>query len=178
MPQFDVGPVFWCEWRRALRERRFYAGRCFVAGGLVAVLAAVCWSASYRLDLTQSNTISMAREWCFRIIVLTQLSMLLLVAPASTSGAFSTEIARGHVFLMLVTGLAPAEIVCGTLLARFLPLLLSVASVVPVLVLSSQLTGIPLLDLLHLEIVTAGTALWVAPWPSRFQSVRDGFTRR
>ena len=159
MRQFDVGPVFWCEWRRASRERWFYAGRCFVAGGLVAGLAAVCWSASYRFDLTQSNTISMAREWCFKIIVLTQLSMLLLVAPASTAGAFSTEIARGHVFLMLVTGMTPAEIVCGTLFARLLPVLSSVACVVPVLVLSSQLAGISLLDLAHLEIVTAGTAV-------------------
>jgi hypothetical protein len=159
MPGFDVGPVFWCEWRRASRERWFYAGRCFVVGGLLAGLAAVCWSASYRLDLRQSSTISMAREWCFKIIVLTQLSMLLLVAPASTAGAFSTEIARGHVFLMLVTGLTPAEIVCGTLFARLLPVLSSVACVVPVLVLSSQLAGISLLDLAHLEIVTTGAAV-------------------
>jgi hypothetical protein len=130
-----------------------------VVGGLVAGLAAVCWAASIRVDLTQSSTIDMARDWCFRIIVLSQLSMLLLVAPASTAGAFSTEIARGHVFLMLVTGMTPAEIVCGTLFARLLPVLLSVASVVPVLVLSSQLVGIPLLDLLHLEIVTAGAVV-------------------
>ena len=159
MPGFDVGPVFWCEWRRASRGRWFYAGRCFVVGGLLAGLAAVCWSVSYRFDLTEASTINTAREWCFKIVVLTQLSMLLLVAPASTAGAFSTEIARGHIFLMLVTGMTPIEIVCGTLFARLLSVLSSVACVVPVLVLSSQLAGIPLWDLAHLEIVTAGSAV-------------------
>ena len=85
--------------------------------------------------------------------------MVLLVAPISTAGAFSTEMARGHIFLMLVTGMTPAEIVCGTLCARLLPALSGVACVVPVLVLSSQLAGISIVTLIDLEIVTAGTAL-------------------
>jgi hypothetical protein len=157
--KFDIGPVFWCEWRRASRERWLYAGRSALVGGLFAGLAALCWSVSFRLDLTQASTIGVARDWCYRIIVLTQLSLLLLVGPASTAGAFSTENARGHVFLMLVTGMTSAEIVCGTLCARLLPVLSGVACVIPVLMLSSQLVGISLLDLVHVEIVAAGTAV-------------------
>jgi hypothetical protein len=159
MLKFDIGPVFWCEWRRASRERWFYAGRTALVGALLAGLAAVSWAAPNRLELTHSGSIALARDWCYRIIVLTQISMLLLVAPAATAGAFSTEIARGHVFLMLVTGLTPREIVCGTLCARLLPVLSGVACVFPILVLASSLVGISLLDLVNVEVVTAGTAV-------------------
>ena len=159
MLKFDVGPVFWCEWRRASQDRWFYAARAALVGGLLAALAAVSWAASKSLDLTQSSSIGLARDWCYRIVVLTQISMLLLVAPASTAGAFSTEIARGHVLLMLVTGLSPAEIVCGTLCARLLPVLWGALCVFPVLVLCSRLVGISLLDLVHVEIVAVGTAV-------------------
>src|SRR5262249_31915718 len=123
MLKLDIGPVFWCERRRASQDRWFYAARAALVGGLFAALAAVCWAASKNFDLTQSSSIGLTRDWCYRIVVLAQISMLLLVAPASTAGAFSTEIARGHVFLMLVTGLTPAEIVCGTLCARLLSVL-------------------------------------------------------
>jgi ABC-type transport system involved in multi-copper enzyme maturation permease subunit len=111
------------------------------------------------MGVTNVGSIGLARDWCYRIIVLTQISMLLLVAPASTAGAFSTEIARGHVLLMLVTGMTPAEIVCGTLAARLLPVLFGVGCVFPVLVLASSFAGISLPDLLDVEIVTAGTAV-------------------
>ena len=91
----------------------------------MAGLGAECWAAVYRMDLTQASAIDNARVWFFVVIILTQLSMALLIAPISTAGAFSTEMARGHVFLILATGLTPAEIVFGTLSARMLAVLSS-----------------------------------------------------
>ena len=53
--KFHLGPVFWCEWRRVSRDRWFYVVRSILVAGLVAGLAAVCWGAVYRLDLTQAE---------------------------------------------------------------------------------------------------------------------------
>ena len=49
--------------------------------------------------------------------------------------------ARGHVSLMLVSGMTTSQIVFGTLAARLLHLLGAAACVVPVLALSSSLGG-------------------------------------
>ena len=157
--RFEPGPVFWCEWRRAARDRWSYAIRSILVGGLLAALSAVCWATVYRMELFQARAIEDARVWCFVIIVMTQLSMVLLVAPVATAGAFSTEMARGHVLLTLVTGITPAEIIFGTLAARVLAVLWSVACVVPVLFLAAELTGIPTSLLVRLEVISAGTAL-------------------
>ena len=144
MPRIELGPVFACEWRRMARERWSYAMRSVLVAALLAGLAAVCWAVLYRSELSQASALGGARDWCFALVVLTQLSMLLLVAPASIAGGFGTEIARGHVLLMMGAGLTSMEIVCGTLCARLLSVLMSVGCAVPVLVLTSQLIGIPL----------------------------------
>jgi ABC-type transport system involved in multi-copper enzyme maturation permease subunit len=133
--------------------------RAALVGALLAGLAAVWWAAAGRVDLTQTRAIARAGEWYFTIVVLAQLSMVLLCAPASTAGAFSSEMARGHVSLMLITGLTAAEIVLGTLCARLMSVLATVASVVPVLALAAQLGGIAPQALVRLEIITAGTAV-------------------
>jgi hypothetical protein len=154
-----LGPVFQSEWRRLSRQWWLYAVRSAVVAGLLAGLAAVWWQGVSSLDLRQVIQIAKAGEWYLKVIVVVQLSMVLLAAPAVTAGTFGTDLARGHVSLMLVTGLAPGEILLGTLCARLLPVLLTVASVVPVLALSSQLGGIPPRALVRLEVVTLGTAV-------------------
>jgi ABC-type transport system involved in multi-copper enzyme maturation permease subunit len=159
MRTFDLAPVFWSEWRRVSRDRWSYILRSILVTSLLAALAAVFGATVYRVELVQASTIADARVWCFVIVVLTQLSMVLLVAPVSSAGAFSTEMARGHVFLMMVTGLTGAEIVFGTLAARILAVLSSVACVLPVLLFSGHITGIPMQAILRLEIVTLASAL-------------------
>ncbi len=159
MRTFDVGPVFWSEWRRASRDRWHYILRSLLVTSLLAALSAVFGATLYRVELVQAGAVADARVWCFVIVVLTQLSMVLLVAPVSSAGAFSTEMARGHVFLMMVTGLSAAEIVFGTLAARSLVVLSSVACVLPVLLLSAQISGIPMQAIVRLEIVTVASAL-------------------
>jgi ABC-type transport system involved in multi-copper enzyme maturation permease subunit len=145
--------------RRVSRQWSFYVARSVLVGGLLVGLGAMWWREVSRLDVSQPRGMARAGEWYFGVIVLAQLSMVLLAAPAATAGAFGGEMARGHVCLMLVTGLTPLEIVLGTLAARLLPVLGAVACVVPVLALSSHLGGIEPQALIGLEVVTAGGAV-------------------
>ncbi len=94
----------------------------------------------------------------FAVIVLGQIAMVLLAAPAATAGTFCLEQARGHVRLMLITEVTSLDIVLGVLAARLLPVLGGVACVVPVLAIASTLGGIPPSALVELVAVTAGTA--------------------
>ena len=68
--------------------------------------------------------------------------------------------ARGHVLLALVTGMTPAEIIFGTLAARVLAVLWSVACVIPVLFLTAELTGIPTSLLVRLELSVGVSGRW------------------
>src|SRR6478736_2698766 len=101
MISVDLRPVFWCEWRRLSRQRWLYLARSVYVAGLLAGLIAVWWAASTRVDLNHPTGIARAGEWYFTIITLGQISMVLLAAPASTAGAFSSDMTRGHVFMTL-----------------------------------------------------------------------------
>jgi ABC-type transport system involved in multi-copper enzyme maturation permease subunit len=151
--------VFESEWRRLARPWWLYAVRSAVVTGLLAGLGAVWWQGASRLDLSQVSQFAQAGEWYFEVIVAVQISMVLLAAPALTAGTFGTELVRGHVSLMMVSGLAPIEIVLGTLCARLLPVLLTAGCVIPVLALASHMGGIPPDALVRLEVVTLGTAV-------------------
>ena len=114
---------------------------------------------SSRIDPGQVSELAKIGEWFFEAIAMVQLSMILLAAPAATAGAFCSEMARGHVCLMLVSGINSAQIVLGTLGARLLHMLGAVACVVPVLCVASSLGGVPPQALVRLELVTVGTAV-------------------
>ncbi len=159
MVRLDIGPVFWTELRRTSRHRWLYALRSILVGGMLLVLGAVTEVGVRRLDLGQASEMAKVGEWFFVAITLLQLSMVLLAAPAATAGAFCTEMARGHTCLMLVSGINSAQIVFGTLGARLLHLLGTVACIVPVLCVSSSLGGVPPQALVRLELVTVGTAV-------------------
>jgi hypothetical protein len=160
MNRMDVGPVFWCECRRVSRQWWFYAVRSILVAGLLLGLTAAWWAEASRPALSQtSGMIARVGERYFEVIVLAQVSMVLLAAPAATAGTFCTEMARGHVCLMLVAGMTPIEILIGTLGARLLPVLGIVACISPVLMLSSYLGGISAYAVLRLELITVGSAV-------------------
>jgi ABC-type transport system involved in multi-copper enzyme maturation permease subunit len=141
------------------RQRWFYVVRSLLVSGLLLGLCAIWWAEVSRLDLTRTSSISKAGEQYFAIIAVAQLSLALMAAPAATAGAFSTEMAHGHVSLMLVTGMTAREIVFGTLCARLLQIVGVVICIVPVLALASNLGGIAPGELVELEVVTVGCAV-------------------
>ena len=158
MGRLGVGPVFLWEWRRVSRQWRFYAMRSALVGVLLAGLA-VAWSISdSQPDLNASRAMARVGQGFFTVIVLGQIAMVLLAAPAATAGTFCLEQARGHVRLMLVTEVTSLDIVLGVLAARLLPVLGGMGCVVPVLALALTLGGIPPWALVDLVAVTIGSA--------------------
>ena len=69
-------------------------------------------------------------------IVLVELTLVLLAAPAATAGAVCLDKARGTLDHVLATDLSNAEIVLGKLGVRLIPVLGLVACVVPVVALA------------------------------------------
>jgi ABC-type transport system involved in multi-copper enzyme maturation permease subunit len=159
MGLMEVGPVFWNELRRVSRHRWTYIVRSILVGGLLLGLGMVTLIGLRRLDLGEVSELAKIGEWFFQVTAAVQLLLVLLAAPAAMAGAFCTEMARGHVSLMLVSGVSPNQIIFGTLGARLLHLLGAVACGLPVLCVSSSLGGVPPDALVGLELVTMGTAV-------------------
>ncbi len=158
MDRLGVGPVFLWEWRRVSRQWWFYAMRSALVGALLGGLAVVWVVSDSQPDLNASRMMARVGQAFFTVIVLGQIAMVLLAAPAATAGTFCLEQARGHVRLMLVTEVTSLDIVLGVLAARLLPVLGGVGCVVPVLAIASTLGGVPPRALADLVAVTTGTA--------------------
>jgi ABC-type transport system involved in multi-copper enzyme maturation permease subunit len=158
MSRLGVGPVFVWEWRRVSRQWWFYAMRSALVGGLLAGLGAVWWTLASRPGLDAPRVMARVGEAFFEVIVLGQIAMVLLVAPAATAGTFGMDKARGHVWLMLITEVTSLDIVLGVLAARLLPVLGGVGCMVPVLAVTSYLGGVPPEAMVDLLAVTFGSA--------------------
>jgi hypothetical protein len=159
MNRLYLGPVFVWEMRRISRQWWFYGARSVLIAGLLLALGVVWWAQTSRPDSSAVRTMARVGEGFFQAIALAQLAMVLLAAPAATAGAFGTDKARGHVFLMLITELSVPAIVLGTLAARLLPVIGGVVCVLPVLALTVVLGGVPPHALVDLVLVTLGTAV-------------------
>ena len=92
-------------------------------------------------------------------LIVVQLAVVLLAAPAATAGAVCVDKSRGTLLHAFVTDLTDREIVLGKLGARLAPVLSLLAFGLPVLALGSFLGGIDLEAALGAELVTAGTAI-------------------
>ena len=97
-------------------------------------------------------------ETFFRRLGLLQLILVMLAAPAVMAGSICVEKSRGTLLHLLVTDLTDDEIVLGKLAARLTPVLMVLASGVPVLALAGLLGGIDPGALLGSFLVTVGAA--------------------
>jgi ABC-type transport system involved in multi-copper enzyme maturation permease subunit len=156
------GPVFVYEWITSTRRWQGYALRSlFVLGLLVAALViginqedtgTVAGQARLR-DLAQVG------EKMFVAVIGTQLTLVMLAAPAATAGAICLDRSRGTLTHLLVTDLTDREIVLGKLAARLTPVLVLVAATLPVMELLTLLGGVDPDALLGAFIVTIGVAV-------------------
>jgi ABC-type transport system involved in multi-copper enzyme maturation permease subunit len=139
------GPVFVYEWLTTTRRWQLYALRSgFVAVILLGMI--VVWRANPFTSSPQSTiTFQMMAaygETLYKTIVVIELTLVLLAAPAATAGAICLDKARGTLDHMLATDLSNAEIVLGKLGVRLIPVFGLIACVLPVMALSSLLGGI------------------------------------
>jgi ABC-type transport system involved in multi-copper enzyme maturation permease subunit len=81
-------------------------------------------------------------EGFYITIVYTQLTLVVLAAPAATAGAICQDKASGTLLQLLATDLSDTEIVLGKLAARLVPVVGLVCCTLPVLALATLLGGI------------------------------------
>ena len=92
-------------------------------------------------------------------VVGTQLTLVLLAAPAATAGAICLDRSRGTLTHLLVTDLSDREIVLGKLAARLTPVVVMIAATLPVMELLTLLGGVDPDALLKAFVVTLGVAV-------------------
>jgi ABC-type transport system involved in multi-copper enzyme maturation permease subunit len=173
------GPVFKFECLTASRRWQHFAGRVVCIGLL---LAALTWVAR---DVASRSTgpvglreLASAGEKFYLAITITQLSLLLLIAPAVAADSFCLDKARGSLLTLLTTDLSSREIVLGKLLARYLFIVAYVACGLPVLAICFSLGGISpeaafgtFLVSLGVALVEGALALALSVWCSKTYEV-------
>lgn len=154
---FGTGPVFVCESIIGARRWQIYGARaCFVALLLLCLMSFTLRQPTQPI-LYASQLAQIGREF-FEILSFTQITLILLAAPASTAGSICLDRARGTLTHLLVTDLSSGEIVLGKFAAKLLPTLALIVAGLPVLMMSALLGGIDFEALAGLFLISLGLA--------------------
>ncbi len=157
--RLGLGPVFRYEWLASTRRWRGYALRsAFAALLLGALLVCVSQSSVPSSGMTIRQLAALG-ETFFIALIGTQLTLVLLAAPAATAGAICQDRASGMMTHVLVTDLTDPEIVLGKLVARLVPVLGLVACALPILAIMTLLGGVDPLALVGAFVVSLGLAV-------------------
>ena len=157
--RLGLGPVFAYEWIRSSRRWQGYALRSSFVLFLLMALAYVWMNTSSYPAKSNIRLMAELGEWFFQAVIGTQLTLVLLAAPAATAGAICLDKARGTLTHMLMTDLADFEIVLGKLAARLVPVVGLVACTLPMMELLILLGGIAPEAIWSAFVVTLGVAL-------------------
>jgi len=176
--RWGTGPVFALECVAAARRWQTYATRAFAVGLLGLGLTMIWWlNPAYRVYQTARDLAVLGRSFYYAI-AFSQLSLVLLAAPATAAGAICTAKARGSLLTTLTTDLSDAEIVLGTLAGRLASALGMVVATLPVLAIATLLGGIDPWALtmtfaisLALAVFGCSLALALSVWARRTQDV-------
>ncbi len=158
-PRVGPGPVFVYEWLTATRRWQLYA----LQAGFVAVFLAGMYFTW--IDLLSNDApflieaMASFGESLDETIIATELTLVLLAAPAATAGAVCVDKARGTLDHILATDLSSAEVVLGKLGVRLLPVLGLVACVLPIMALAGLLGGIDPIAMFGSFLVAVGCAV-------------------
>jgi ABC-type transport system involved in multi-copper enzyme maturation permease subunit len=153
--------VFVYESLTAARRWQVYALRAAFVGAILIGLCFV-WNqiSPFHTARETASLAELARygQVIYRTIIVVELTLVLLAAPAATAGAVCLDKARGTLDHMLATDLSNAEIVLGKLGARMVPVLGLIACMVPVVAITSLLGGIEPLALFGSFLVALSCA--------------------
>jgi ABC-type transport system involved in multi-copper enzyme maturation permease subunit len=165
--RISLGPVFIYESLIMARRRQVYAGRALSVFAMLIGLTTAWYGAgggSSPPVVTGGSgstlqILAVAGKKFFYAMAAIQLTMVLLVAPAATAGAFGYDRARGIFAQLAATDLSNAEIVLGKLGSRLAPILAVLACGVPVTALAALLGGIDPQALCSLFAVSVALAV-------------------
>ena len=155
------GPVFIYEWIIASRRWQAYALRSLFVLGLLAAFLVMGIKREGVVVAGPAGLRALAQlgEGLFVAVIGTQLTLVLLAAPAATAGAICLDRSRGTLTHLLVTDLRDHEIVLGKLAARLTPVLTLVVCTLPVMQILTLLGGVDPDALLGAFVVTIGVAV-------------------
>jgi ABC-type transport system involved in multi-copper enzyme maturation permease subunit len=153
------GPVFAYEWLTASRRWQGYALRSLFVLLLLAAVVVAWAERGRRLDANTLRALAKIGEVFFVAVIGTQLTLVLMAAPAATAGAICLDRARGTLAHLLVTDLSDGEIVLGKLAARLVPVFGLVGCTLPVMALLTLLGGVDPEALFGAFMVAAGVAV-------------------
>ncbi|MHC5537901.1 ABC transporter permease [Singulisphaera rosea] len=157
--RFGLGPVFAYEWIIASRRWQGYALRSGFAGMLLVALLVIVANPAIPRSGTVSRDLAKLGESFFFAVIGTQLTLVLIAAPAATAGALCLDRASGTLTYLLMTDLTDSEIVLGKLASRLFPVLGLVAAAVPMMTILSLLGGVDPNALLGAFLVSVGIAV-------------------
>jgi ABC-type transport system involved in multi-copper enzyme maturation permease subunit len=157
--RIGLGPVFAYERLTSSRKWQGYAQRAVFLLFLLVALVVIWLGPSPAAGPNPIRALAALGQSFFIGVVGTQLTLVLLIAPAATAGAICLDRARGTLTHMLMTDLSNAEIVLGKLAARLVPVLALVGCTVPLLEILTLLGGVDPNALLGAFLVTLGIGL-------------------
>jgi ABC-type transport system involved in multi-copper enzyme maturation permease subunit len=156
----NPGPVFRFECLAASRRRTHFLGRAFFVAVLLAVLLFVVAQINQGAHRPfRLQEMANAGEKFYLAIIVTQLGMLFLVAPALAADAICLDKARGALLPLLATDLSSADIVLGKLGARLLPIGAFVICGLPVMAICFTMGGIYPEAVFGAYLISLGVAL-------------------
>jgi ABC-type transport system involved in multi-copper enzyme maturation permease subunit len=162
------------EWLTTSRRWQVYAGRALFVGVLLVGLSSVWVSQVAGQSFSTIHAMAAVGRGFFSAIVFTQLTLVLMAAPAATAGAICQDRASGTLVQLFATDLSDVEIIMGKLAARLVPVLGLVCCVLPVLALSALLGGVDPLALAGAFLITiciavfgCALALTLSVWASK-----------
>ena len=156
--RWGIGPVFARELVTGARRWQVYAVRAAFASALLAWLWMI-WTRNGSQEFRGANELAAIGQEFFVGLMVIQLVLVLLAAPAATAGAICVDKARGTLMHVLVTDLTSGEIVRGKLAARLAPILGLIACSLPVLAICSLFGGLSPAGVIGAYLVTAGVAI-------------------
>ncbi len=156
------GPVFTYESLIASRRWQVYAARAAFVALLLAAMASF-WRAGQADNFggwpTARQQLVIAGQRFFHAMVVVELILVLVAAPAATAGAICVDRSRGSLTHLLTTDLTDREIVLGKLAARLLPILALLACALPVSAIAVMLGGVEPMALASAFLVAVGIAV-------------------
>ena len=158
-PRLGLGPVFAYEWIALSRRWQWYALRSLFAGMLLAALLTTLFQANTPRGAMTFQDAARLGESFFVAVIGTQLTLVLLAAPAATAGSICLDRASGKLTHMLVTDLSDAEIVLGKLAAGLIPVLGLASCALPMMAILMLLGGVAPMALFGAFAVTIGVAV-------------------
>jgi ABC-type transport system involved in multi-copper enzyme maturation permease subunit len=153
-----LGPVFAAEWLSISRRWQGYAARVVFVAAVLGALTVVWLARAVNRPAHSVRAQAEVGRVFSGALAVTQLAMVLLVAPAATAGSICLDRARGTLDHMLVTDLSAAEIVLGKLAARLAPVLGVLLCIMPLVALGSLLGGIDPRTMSGAVLVALGAA--------------------